>query len=675
MAQELLNINSPETILLSLKEKKMKKAAKSLLAFCSIVLTVASLWFPGDLSYAEPVDDEVSNLIQNAPTAEMYPDAGILNILDESVVEVFEDGRCKETLHVVFKVLNDRGRDNGNIEIGYNSRTQTASILYAKTITKGGKIIPLNENAIQVVTPYSEYPSYSDYKELTFSMPGVTVGSIVDYKVVIEDKVPHIEGKFSNQFFFQMYDPSYVSRFKVIIPTGADLKYRVLNPLQGIEVSPKIIRDGNKKIHLWEYKYIPQIIKEKSMPPMQEIAFRILVTTVDSWEEFSHWWRKRIEGKTEPDEPIKEKVAELTKGLSTPKEKIEAIFDYVKREIRYVSIDFGKSGYEPGAAKKVFENKYGDCKDKSTLLITMFKIAGIPASYVLVPTSGIGNLVKDFPYPFQFDHCIVAVENEGGYHFLDPVAESYRFDDLPAMDRNRDVLVFRDQKFVFDKTSLAKPEENAYHSRSQVKIGLDGSIECEAKEFAVGGREASLRSFFINNRPTKIKESLEERVDDISSGAKLLQYAHSNPLNFKETFQLNFNYKAQDYCKKAGGILIFDVPEIWKGCPATGKNGRRYPIVVWNNSYSKDQVEFNVPEGHEVYHLPEPLEIKNQYFEFRSSYRQEGDKIIYQGEFIRKALRIPSEEYVSYQTCCHGMEKSFNRSVLFMQRKNILGKQ
>jgi hypothetical protein len=266
----------------------------------------------------------------------------------------------------------------------------------------------------------------------------------------------------------------------------------------------------------------------------------------------------------------------------------------------------------------------------------------------------------------------VAVENESGYHFLDPVAESYRFDDLPGMDRNRDVLIFNNKNTVFVRTSLAKPEENAYHTRSQIKIESNGSIECVTKEFGVGGKEASLRSFFSNRRPTKIREYLEERIDGISSGAKLQEYTYSNPRNFKQRFQLKLSYKARDYCKKAGGILIFDIPEIWQGCPATGKNGRKYPIVVWNNSYSRDEVEFNIPDGYEVYHLPEPMEIKNQHFEFRSSYRQQGDKIIYEGEFLRKASRIPSEEYASYQTSCQGMEKSFNRSVLFQKKKDSL---
>ena len=159
-------------------------------------------------------------------------------------MEVFENGRRRLTLHVVVKILNERGKDSADIEIGYNSRAEIASIIYARTITAEGKFLPLIENAIKVVTPYSSYPSYSDYKELTFPMPGVTVGSIIDYKVVIEEKRPEIEGKFSTGFYFQAHNPAYLCRYKVITPKDMDLKYLVLNRLQGIELSPKIIRDG-----------------------------------------------------------------------------------------------------------------------------------------------------------------------------------------------------------------------------------------------------------------------------------------------------------------------------------------------------------------------------------------------------------------------------------------------
>ncbi|HYA92201.1 MAG TPA: DUF3857 domain-containing protein [Thermodesulfobacteriota bacterium] len=648
----------------------MKKIFSFKLILPLIFIFLALSCTLGHLKHEVTIDDELTQLIFNAPSAESYPDAGIINLLDEDTVEVSEDGRCKETLHVVFKILKDRGKDNGDIEIGYNSGTETASIIYARTITPEGKIIPLNENAVKVVTPFTNYPSYNDYKVLTFSMPGVSVGSIIDYKIVQEKQKPEIEGKFSDEFYFQTFDPTYLCRYKVITHRDTDLKYLVLNPLPGIQSSPNIIHKGNKKIYLWEYKNIPQIIEETPMPPTDEVAFRILVTTMNSWEEFSNWWRKKIAGKTEPDEIIKRKVAELTKDLSTSREKMEAIFDYVKGEIRYVSIDLGKSGYEPENAKKVFENKYGDCKDKSTLLISMLRAAGIPAYYVLIPTSSVGNLIKDFPYPFQFNHCIAAIKTEGKYNFFDPVAENYRFNYLPSSDRERDVVIFDNKKTVFARTPLAKPEENGYYSQSHIKIGLDGSIEAEVKNFSFGGEEASLRSFFIKSSPTKIKESLEERVGKISAGAKLLTYTHSDPLNFKGRFEVTIKYNAKDYCRKAGDILIFDVPEIQKSCPATGKKDLKYPIEIWNTSYKKDEVEFNIPEGYEVYHLPEPMEIKNQYFQFHSNYRQEGERIFYYGDLTSKVIRITPEEYASYQKFCVAMEKSFNRSVLFKKKGN-----
>jgi transglutaminase-like putative cysteine protease len=629
------------------------------LAISFVLVITFSLTSCDNLKWGANLDDEVTELIHHIPPALWYPDAGVIYILDEKIVEVSKDGRCKETVHVVFKILRDRGKDKRDIKIGYYSRTDTASIIYARTITPEGKIISLNRNAVKVVTP-TNYPSNGNDKELTFSMPGVTVGSIIDYKIVEK-----IEGKFSNEFYFQdpTYDPTYLCRYKVITPKDMDLKYLLLNPLQGRKLSPNIIHDGNKKTYLWEYKNIPQIIEEKSMPPMpmDEVAFRILVTTMDSWDEVFEGMSEYIKGKTRPDEAIKGKVAELTKNLSTTREKTEAIFDYVKREIRY-------ERYGGQSASEVFKNKYGDCKDKSTLLISMLKVAGIPAYYVSIPTHEMGNLIKNFPYPFQFNHRIVAVENEKGYHFIDPVSENNRFDYLPGNDRNRDVIIFKDQEILFAKTPLTKPEENTSYTQQKIKIDEDGSIENEVRNIGFGSKEASSRSFFMYNRLTEIKDFLEERVDKISSGAKLLTYNCSNFMNFKKSVELKIKYNAQDYCRKAGDILIFDVPEISKECLATGKKERRNPIVVLDNSYSKDEVEFNVPEGYKVYHLPEPMERKNQYFEFRSSYLQEGEKIFYQGEFIRKAIRITPEEYPTYRKFCHEMEKSFKRSVLFRKK-------
>ena len=298
----------------------------------------------------------------------------------------------------------------------------------------------------------------------------------------------------------------------------------------------------------------------------------------------------------------------------------------MKREIQYVSIDLGKSGYEPASAQEVFENKYGDCKDQSALLISMLKEAGIPTYYVLIPTNDMGDLIEDFPYPFQFNHCIVAAEKEGGYQFLDPTAQYHRFAYLLDSDQDRGILIFKGHRTFFGKTPLAEHKDNAYFRQQHIDIKKDGAIEGALKNTCSGSREASRRSLYTKSSPTEIREGLERIVDGIYPGAKLLDYTYTDPLDFKKRFAYSIKYNAPDYCKKAGDILIFQLFGIEASCTATDKETRRYPIEHHSNFYGKNEVHFNIPEGYELYYLPEPVEIKNPYFEYRSSYQKKGER-------------------------------------------------
>ena len=112
-------------------------------------------------------------------------------------------------------------------------------------------------------------------------------------------------------------------------------------------------------------------------------------------------------------------------------------------------LEFGASAYEPHSARDVFTNKYGDCKDQATLLVTMLRQAGIKAYPVLLSVSYRGEMNRRLPSPGQFDHCIAMAEIDGRQYWLDSTAEVCAFGDLPEADRGRDVLVIRDGKGEF----------------------------------------------------------------------------------------------------------------------------------------------------------------------------------------------------------------------------------
>jgi hypothetical protein len=213
------------------------------------------------LKHADPVRDEIAQLIQEAPDAEAYPEAPALVIFDQDLIEVFPDGSYTATYRKVIKILAERGKDYGDIRLGFDSRMQQVKVIHAITTTPDGKRIPLKKNAMQIVTPFSWYPAYTDYKQLTFSMPGIAVGSIIDYEIQVEGK-PHMEGEYSHQTFFQGRSPVLLARARVIMPQDKQLQYRALSPPAGFDPAPAISEAGDHTVYRWEFRDIPQILDE-----------------------------------------------------------------------------------------------------------------------------------------------------------------------------------------------------------------------------------------------------------------------------------------------------------------------------------------------------------------------------------------------------------------------------
>jgi hypothetical protein len=643
----------------------MKKALQLLL-----IAVLASFFFIRDcnipsIEHEEPADDEVARLIQYMPSSESHPNDSALVILDQEIIEVFPDGSYQDKHRMVIKILAEHGKDHGDISIGFDSRLETLRILRAATTTPDGETIHLRKNAVKIVTPHSSYPEYSDDKELTFSMPGVTVGSIIDYEVLEEGK-PIIKGEYSIQPFFQYTCPVIFSRCKITVPKNRELLYRARN-VPGLNTpSPLIKEEADKKVYLWEFRNIPRTLDERPyLPPVDEFQFNMLITTHNNWEQFFSWRQGLMKSKTEPNKAIRGKVVELTGGLTSEEEKIEALFDFVKREIRYVSINIKKSGCEPTAAQEVFRNKYGDCKDKSTLLISMLQAAGIPAYYVAIPTRNTGKLIKDIPFPFQFDHAIVAVGQKDGYLFLDPTDETCTFGYLPSMDQDRDILIFKDREVLFAKTPIEEPQASGTFTKQVIRIEQDGSIEVSATYTYAGDVESGERFIYLNSSSLRIKEIFEQKIDNLSVGAQLIEYSHADPLNFKERFYDQFKYHAPDYCKKAGNILTFQIPHIRNSCCASDIKERGFPLDIAESDYRNHTVDITPPQGYKVYYLPDPVEIRCPFFEFRSSYRKDGKNIVCKQEYIQKAIRVSPAEYPDYRRYCKEMERASEKETIF----------
>ena len=127
--------------------------------------------------------------------------------------------------------------------------------------------------------------------------------------------------------------------------------------------------------------------------PKPDVAW----TTFHSWQEVGEWYRALSTPRAAPTDALRSQADDITRGAKTPEEQIQALYSFVSTRIRYIGIDFGIGRYQPHAAPEVLVNRYGDCKDKDTLLQALLRAKGFAAGSALVGTTF--DVVPELPSP------------------------------------------------------------------------------------------------------------------------------------------------------------------------------------------------------------------------------------------------------------------------------------
>ena len=324
----------------------------------------------GQIAFAG-VQEETKKAIQESPGEEKYPDASALYLLCDENIYLTEKAQLISDDHYVIKILNDRGKEAfGEVTLTYDSTYEKLELLYARTIKPDGTVVTVGDKNIRDVSLYMNFPLYSNVRAKIISMPEVAAGSVIEYKVKIyQSQLPN-KKDFSTIYWLQMDEPILWQKCKIDVPASKSLRYKIINAgynTFGFDMTPKVLQKADRRIYTLEFKNIPQIIPESSMPPMARANPYILFSTLQSWGDIYTWWRDLYRDKIAPDAAMKAKVRELTKDKKTPEEKLKAIYNFCAQEVRYVAVEYGDAGFEPHKAAEIFANKYGDCKDKAIL--------------------------------------------------------------------------------------------------------------------------------------------------------------------------------------------------------------------------------------------------------------------------------------------------------------------
>ena len=266
-------------------------------------------------------------------------DAAIILLVDEKIT-INPDNTSLSTIHVIEKVLKERGKKLAEVEIGYDSTYQRVELEFARTISPDGKVIYAGKESIRDVSRYLNFPLYSNSRAFIVSMPSVDVGSIIEYKLKIPSSKLINEDEFSFIYRLRESHPIFKAKFTLAVPEAKQASLRFFNReyAKGISLKPTSEIKNKQNIYTWEFSRIKPIIPEYGMPPAVLINPAILISSFSSWDQIYQWWRSLYLDKLELSKSTKKFVKELIKGESKDLDKAKRIHELIKEDKSSVNL-------------------------------------------------------------------------------------------------------------------------------------------------------------------------------------------------------------------------------------------------------------------------------------------------------------------------------------------------
>ncbi len=318
----------------------------------------------------------------------------------------------------VKRITNTSGVQEGsNISSVYDPSYQKITF-HAINIIRDGKVInKLNADHFQVIRRElnAENYLYDGSYTAMLNMSDVRVGDIIDFSFTIKGFNPIHDGKFSNIFYLTDYVP--IGEINVAIYTSRAINYKLYNT----DLKPTITTNNGYTAYHWNIVTPKVFSYEDYIPSWKILLPTVIVSEYESWGDVAAWATKLFEYHEPLSAEIKKKVKEIDNTYKTQGKKIQAILEFVQNDIRYLGLEYGIGKYKPNSSNKVFLQRYGDCKDKSLLMVNMLKELGVKAYPMLVHSSFKTTILELPPSPEFFDHCVVKViDDKNSLLYYDP---------------------------------------------------------------------------------------------------------------------------------------------------------------------------------------------------------------------------------------------------------------
>ena len=582
--------------------------------------------------------------------AARFPQAMAVVEDSRDAYDVQASGKYRATSHYRATILQEPGiAPLSRFSDSYYEKYDQITVKRAVVIGPDGRTTPVGKDNIKDLPMPANGPFYlQNVRLVVISFPQLEVGSTVEVDTETDRSGPPMENTFSLLEPLQDEFPVIRQQFQATLPASMPLTWKVYRG----EAAFSRNEQNGRVTYQWEVGEQPQIIQEPSMPPTQEVAPILTVSTIPTWKDVSRWYARLAQDGQKMTPELVKLVADITKGKTTQEDRIQALYFWSSRYIRYVETAFTgeKAGFKPASAEQTFQRKYGVCRDKAQFLVTLLRSIGVDADIVLI-TSGIKRDV-DLP-GIQFNHAIVAIRRaDGSFSFLDPTAEDSR-QYLPYSDQDKYALVCTLEGEDIRATPLAPPSDNRMDITLATSLGADGSLGAKVVMEPTGIYDLVFRNYLNSLPPARREMFFTTVVSRIFPGATVTDLKLPDLDDLNAAVRMSFTMAAPDQGTQAGQYLVFTTPgqggrlDLLLASLLSGATApqRRYPLELPATVESRIRETIALPAGYQVRSLPAPLALTNEGTTLARTCAPAGAGLVYSEDFSAARLYYSGGAY------------------------------
>lgn len=354
---------------------------------------------------------ELNNDFVSQPNGEQYLLVDYQTLVKDNSVERY--------YHIALKV-NDLSaiEDNSNLLFNFNPDYEHLSIHTLVTLRNGKRRLQLNQEKIRLLDRETEleYQIINGTKSASLILNDVRVGDIIEYSYTIKGVNPAFQNFYFSQQAVEWSVPVYSFKMRLLHSQNRKINIRY----HKTDLKPKLIKKNNTIEYRWERMNIPALHNEGQLPTDFVLYPWIQFSEANTWEHIVQWAMPFYQPPKQTGAEFQAIIQKIKNQHPNLEQRLLATLQFTQAQIRYLGIEIGTGSFVPNPPSVVLQRRFGDCKDKTLLMISLLKGLGIEAYPALVNTQWRSNIAQWSPSATAFDHVLVYVKLNNKNYWLDP---------------------------------------------------------------------------------------------------------------------------------------------------------------------------------------------------------------------------------------------------------------